>query len=167
MLHALLRAAGHPRSDFLGSCAGLVNCGDVCVRDAGQWSSPGTAVTASADSLTIGVAPQLLPTETDGQRWFELHVSAHNPTPRNVAIETIGARTFGIDLRGPTGGFATSLVATDSSALVFRPMETKSWTFDLIVADSLSQWSLPPGAYVVRGGYAEHWTAAANIDVPR
>lgn len=167
MLHALLRNARHPRSMFLGTCAGLVNCEGSCISDAGQWVSPGPAALSSPDSLTLIAIPQLFPPEADGQRWFELEVTAHNPSQRTLAIPTIGARTFEIDVRGPTGGYTNSLVAADSSSVVFGPLETKSWTFDLLVADSLSEWSMPPGAYIVRGGYGNRWTPSASASVSR
>src|SRR5712671_6242500 len=31
MLHALVRVKGHPRSEFLQNCGGVVGCGPICV----------------------------------------------------------------------------------------------------------------------------------------
>jgi hypothetical protein len=44
MLHALLGVHGHPRSQFLGTCAGLVTCADNCVADAGLMPIPSDGV---------------------------------------------------------------------------------------------------------------------------
>jgi len=40
MLHALLRKPGHARNQFLGKCAGTVNCQGSCIRDAGPYPQP-------------------------------------------------------------------------------------------------------------------------------
>ena len=33
MLHALMKAAGHPRAKFLGECGGVVYCTEACISD--------------------------------------------------------------------------------------------------------------------------------------
>ena len=40
MLHALVRAKGHPRAQFLQRCGGIVACGPDCVHDAGPAAAP-------------------------------------------------------------------------------------------------------------------------------
>ncbi|HSA56362.1 MAG TPA: hypothetical protein VLE53_11715, partial [Gemmatimonadaceae bacterium] len=40
MLHAIVQGGAHPRSLYLDRCAGVVTCGENCVREAGPASPP-------------------------------------------------------------------------------------------------------------------------------
>ena len=127
MLHALLGVDGHPRDQFLGACRGLVECVDRCARDGGPWSAPAPFVTLPAPSLIVTENVQLLPPETDGQRWVDLRLSVRNPQPHAVFAVPIGAHfTFGSDVRQLNGpGLMYSLPVADSSQLFFGASETK------------------------------------------
>jgi hypothetical protein len=170
MLHALLRVNGHPRAQFLESCASLVSCQGSCVEDPGQLHVPGqNYAVLPPDSLNVTSHVELLAPESDGQRWLALEVVVRNPGDRAVVVAGPGDRvtppTFGYDLRGLSGGIAGGEIATDSSTLYFRPLETKGWLFEFRVAQDLSEHHIPPGNYIVRGSYARHGPTGTTIAV--
>jgi hypothetical protein len=178
MLHALLRRGGHPRAQFLGSCASIVLCQGYCIKAAGPWHPPRTDyVVLPPDSLEVASHAQLLPRESDGQRWFDLEITVRNPRGRAVVVAAPGDRvtpgTFGYPLRGPVtswspfrgGGIGGREVMTDSSTVFFQPFETKKWLFEFLVADTLDQHHISPGMYVVRGDYARHQAANDTVAV--
>jgi len=170
MLHALLGVNGHPRAQFLGSCASLLPCQGTCIKDAGQWHVPAqNYVVLPPDSLDVTSHVELFPSESDGQRWLALEVIVRNPGERAVVAAAPGDRvtppTFGYDLRGPSGGIGGGEIATDSSTLYFRPLETKRWLFEFLVAPDLSEHHMPPGNYLMRGSYARHRSADTTIAV--
>jgi hypothetical protein len=176
MLHALLRARGHPRSQFVESCASIVACQGACLKDAGPWHPPqANYVILPPDSLDVTSRAELLPREPDGQRWFALEVTVRNPRNRALVVANPGHRvtppTFGYELRGPveswspfrargTGG---GEVLTDSSTVFFRPFETKKFLFELLVASEPNQTHISPGTYLARGNYARHQTAYDTV----
>lgn len=171
MLHALLRQGGHPRDQFLGACAALVNCGTLCAKDAGVWVPPTSFVVEAADSVSVSVGTELMPPDADGDRWLSLLVSVKNPRPRAVFIESpVVSPTppaFGFDLRGPTGGITLTEAASDSSRFYFAPSETKQFLFEFVASDTLTQYSLAPGLYVMRGVYARQVSADDSVVVTR
>lgn len=178
MLHALLRRGGHPRAEFLGSCASIVLCQGYCIKMAGPWHPPRTDyVVLPPESLDVASHPQLLSRESDGQRWFDLEIRVTNPRGRAVVVAAPGDRvtphTFGYILRGPVtswspfrgGGTGGGEVMTDSSTVFFQPFETKKYLFEFLVADKLDEQHILPGTYVVRGDYARHYTAFDTVAV--
>jgi len=171
MLHALLQIGGHPRSQFLGSCASLVVCQAACLQDVGPWRAPQPDyVILPPESLNVSSRVELLPPESDGQRWLTLEVSVRNPRGRAVVVtappgDAVTPETFLYDLRGPAGGISGGEVATDSSTLFFLPSETKRWLFEFQVTSELTETHIPPGTYLARGGYARRWSAYDTIAV--
>ncbi len=170
MLHAILQSAGHSRAYFLDMCASIVDCGGVCVDDAGEWDPPRPDyVVLPAESLEIDSEAELLTREADGQRWLQLWISARNPRENPVIVEApvdpVTPPTFGFDVRGPTGGISGAEVATDSSKLFFQPLETKRWLIEFRVASELSRTLIPPGTHIVRGGYARQWAPRDTVVV--
>lgn len=176
MLHALLRVPGHPRAQFLGVCTSLVGCTGICVTDAGPWHAPSDHAVVPPDSLELGAHATLLPSELDGQRWLALSITARNPRGRAVTVAVPGEPgtapvnpvtppTFAYDLRGPEGGIGGNLSEADSSTLFFQPFETKQWLFEFRVASDLTEFHIPPGTYLVRGGYARRWSAYDTVAV--
>ena len=166
MLHALLQTGKHPRSQFLGACASLVGGGGTTE----PWRAPRIDyVILPPESLEVGSHAELLPPESDGQRWLALEVSVRNPRSSAVVVAAPGdpvtPPTFGYDLRGPSGGISGGEVATDSSSLFFQPFETKKWLLEFRVASDLSEYHVSPGSYLVRGGYARRWSAYETIGV--
>lgn len=170
MLHALLQAGGHPRSQFLGACAAVVRCQGICIEEGGPWHLPRQDyVVLPPESLDVASRAELLPRESDGQRWLALEVTVRNPRERAVLVAAPGdpvtPPTFGYDLRGPSGGVSGGEVAIDSSTLFFQPFETKQWLFEFLVASDLSGHHIPPGNYLVRGDYGRHRSAYETIAV--
>ena len=170
MLHALLRVGGHPRAEFLGTCALLVSCHGLCAEEAG-WRRPHDYLLLPPDSLEVDSRAELEPREADGARYLTLLVTARNPHERAVLVAAPGnARTpptFGYDLRGPAGGLSGGLVATDSSTLFFQPYESKGWLFEFRVGSGVegSGFVLVPGTYLLRASYAWRSTAYDTLTV--
>ena len=171
MLHALLRVPGHPRDQFLGSCAGLVDCEDSCIQDAGAWSRPVGTTTVPPDSIVLSIKTQMLAPERDGDRYFALRVDVTNPAAQAVFVdvppELATPTVFGFDVLGAVGGVSGAQVASDSSRLLLAAQETKEWLYEFVVADKLTTLSLPPGQYFVRGGYLGHWTNGSLVTITR
>ncbi len=170
MLHVLLQAGGHQRSQFLAACAGLVNCPGVCIKDAGPWRLPQEDyVIFPPDSLDVASRAELLPRESDGQRWVGLEVTVRNQRGRAVLVAAPGdpvtPSTFGYKLAGPFGGISGEQIATDSSTLFFQPFETKRWLFEFLVASDLSEHHITPGNYAIGGAYARQWAAFDTLPV--
>jgi hypothetical protein len=170
MIHALLKEGGHPRSVFLGACASLVYCQGVCVEDAGQWHAPQKDyLMLPPESLDVESRAELLPRESDGQRFLALQITVQNLRARAVLLaataDGITPRTFGYDLRGPSGGTSGGEVATDSSTLFFNPFEKKQWLFEFRVPSHFGGYQLLPGTYLVRGSFARHDSPYESISL--
>jgi hypothetical protein len=178
MLHALLRGGGHPRSQFLGACASLLYCQGTCIKDAGPWHLPRQDYgVLPPESLDVASRAELLPRESDGQRWLSLTVTVRNPQGRAVVVaapgDSVMPHTFGYALRGPVQswspfrarGISGGEVATDSSTLFFQPFETKQWVFEFQVASDLSEYHIPPGMFLIRGDYARRLTVYDTVTV--
>ena len=162
MLHALLNSTGHPRDEFLGACADVVDCRGNCVTDGGKWDPGVLFDTLAVDSMSIASSVQLLTREEDGQRWVVLEVTAQNPRDRPVLAIPIGARlSWGVD----DGQFSRSWSAQDSSMLFFTAHQTRHWSYELRVADLLSSHTIQPGNQVIFGAFGQHWTTPTGIDV--
>jgi hypothetical protein len=170
MLHALLRRPGHARSQFLGSCASLVSCQGICIKDEGVWHLPRSDYAVlPPDSLNVAARAELLPRESDGERWFALEISVQNGGARALLVAAPGAsatpHSFGYDLRGPSGGLGGGEIAADSSTLFFQPFETKKWLFEFRVSSDVSEHHITPGSYLVRGDYGRHRSPDATITI--
>jgi hypothetical protein len=165
MLHALLRADGHPRVPFLETCASIVDC--ACPGLAGWHSGSDQHLVLSADSFEVGSEAKLLPREADGERWLVLEVWVSNPRAQAAVVAAPGdprsPTIFGYDLRGPSGGRLGGRVAVDSSQLYFNPFETKRWPYEFKVASEVSDLHVSPGQYLVRGAYARHFAAYDTV----
>src|SRR6266849_6164739 len=80
MLHSLIAQGGHPRSQFLGKCAGTVDCQRGCITDGGPYPPPPESpIHEPGDSidLTVEVAPTNPTSGFDGG-FFSITVIAHN-----------------------------------------------------------------------------------------
>ncbi len=78
MLHALLRAGGHPRQYFLERCGGVVNCDESCIADAEPppRDDPNTArVTPEELEVSFEVAPAS-PSHAENGGFFTVTVKA-------------------------------------------------------------------------------------------
>ena len=164
MLHSLLRVGGHPREQFLGACAGIVDCNAACSVDAGRWVPPTSSAPLPPDSLILKVEPELMAREADGQRWLALRVKATNPRQEEVLVTPL-AETFGYAISG-VSSFGATLPLYDSSELYFAPGETKQWLFEFRVGTGTSGFTIPPGTYSVRGSYGQRLTDGPPVTIP-
>ena len=170
MLHAQLGTAAHPRSAFLGSCAGVVACDGVCVRDV---STP-----APSDTTALQVAPGALTTSVSVSRatvsqrerddFFEIVVAVTNPATHAVVVKLEQSGDA-----GPPGSFSYAMTSADQSFTAFyserawdvstqrfAPGETKRWIFDIKASQ------MPPTTYRVSGDYGLNSAAqAASVTV--
>ncbi len=161
MLHALLNVDGHPRSQFLGACADVVVCELNCVEDGGQWVAPAPFDTLPVDSLLVSGDIQLLPRETDGQRWVALWITVQNPSDHAILAVPNGARLgWGINV---SGDYSVSQPAQDSSVFFFSPRQVRRWLYELRVAEPLNRFTLSPGRHSLTGGFGQHWTPWVEI----
>lgn len=178
MLHALLRVGDHPRAQFLGACASLVDCQGSCVTDAGPWHAPSKYTVVPPDSIDLAASATLQPPEADGQRWLALEIAVRNPLGRAIlvavppppgtppgGVDRENPSSFGFDLRGPVGGIGQPMYVEDSSTVFFQPFETKQWLYEFRVDSDLTRYHIPPGQYLVRGSYARRYTAYKTIAI--
>lgn len=176
MLHALLRVRGHPRGQFLGACESLVVCQDSCISDAGPWHPPrADFVMVPPDSLEVNSSAELLPQETDGQRWLAQQVSVRNPQRYAVFVavppppgpaQPFTPIGFSYDVyAGRNGNIQGWLYAADPSMLFFEPFETKHWLFEYRIASDVSATHVPPGTLTLRAGYLHLWSPPDTVVV--
>jgi hypothetical protein len=164
MLHSLIGQGGHPRSQFLGKCAGTVDCERGCITDGGPYPPPPESpIHEPGDSidLTVEVVP------TNPTDFFSITVTAHNRsahwatvTPASPTTDT--ASTFSYDARSPAQERSGGEVAEDPSQRIFAPGETKKHVFDFIVGDD-PFLQLQPGNYTVRGGFSDYWSSTGSF----
>jgi hypothetical protein len=79
----------------------------------------------------------------------------------DVYIDT--TRTFEFDARGPAGGINDWENRLDPSEWIFAPGETKKKVFDFTTGNDLIAHKFPPGNYLVRGGFADYWSAYSSF----
>lgn len=163
MLHALIRTSGHPRSAFLGKCAGLVSCTPRCVSDAGVLAiSDVIGPALPADSIDVSV--QLLPnppvSDIDGGVFF-LVVSAHNRASRPVTVSLNSvtgtlAAPFSFEIRAlfrPGLRITGLLDLDDFSTTTFAAGETKKQYFDFTIGNVIRGRTVTTGVYQITGWY--------------
>jgi hypothetical protein len=180
MLHTLLRDVSHPRALFLGSCAGIVECGERCLREAGPAPAPPVnAVRVESGALEVSVRAE--PADTgvlEPGDFVEVIVTARNPASTPVVVQLAPSGdagspvsfgyVIGGESRGGTLGWWRDERADDASVATFAPGEVKRWIFDLRVGDGRDGETLPPGTYRVGGRFNSAFAAApASLVVGR
>jgi hypothetical protein len=160
MLHALVNKKGHPRSDFLQKCGGVVYCTEKCVEDAG----PAPAVSSSVPrvspdvlKLALTIIPETPSSSTDGGM-FTIAVTATNPNPYAIVItpnptwtgDSFDYNFFTASGNGTSGGIRLP----DPGRLYFEAGETRKQYFDFRIATRFTKATIPPGSYTIRGMFA-------------
>lgn len=169
MLHVLIREPGHPARQFLGTCAGVVDCEDECARESGSMAVPSDAVPVDPDSLEVSIAVSpTTPTTAIDEGFFMITVTARNrfavPVVVTLPINT-RQRTFWFDIRGPEGGLSDGPFSVGPSSITFLAGETKRQIFDFSIGHELQQRRMTPGAYVIRGGFSSKSTPSIEVAI--
>lgn len=161
MLHALIQMSGHPRSYFLGKCAGVVSCTSKCVSDAGPFPSASfEAPLVVADSIDVSVA--LIPgtpTVAVDSGVFSMVITAHNRAshPVTVALTTVNPFSFEISLSFyPGSRIVGGLIRDDPSVTTFAADETKKQYFDFVIGNAFENRTVARGVYRITGSYGSH-----------
>lgn len=173
MLHALIRAAGHPRSAFLQACGGVVLCGEACVRDAGPPTSPapGTPTIAPSElEVTSAVSPAA-PTSGLHGGLATFTISVHNPFSHPVVVSLPSGSgsvpySYGYAMHDGSGaGISKGDLALDIGVTYFAAGETKRDVIDFfVIAPDFPSYqggpgigespiALPVGTYSFQGDY--------------
>jgi hypothetical protein len=166
MLHSLIGQGGHPRSQFLGKCAGTVDCERGCITDGGPYPPPPESpIHVPGDSIDLTVEVQ--PTNPISG-FFSITVTAHNRSAHWATVSpasptTDTASTFSYDARSPAQERFGGEIAEDPSQRIFAPGETKKHVFDFMVGDDPFLEQLQPGNYTIRGGFSDYWSGTGSF----
>jgi hypothetical protein len=143
MLHAINRRPGHPRSDFLEACAGLVTCSEQCITDAGPPPPvPVGAVVVPLQEMAVSL--EVTPTVLSRQRddgFFAATILVRNDRAVPVLVLTPvpwggpASRGFGYSLTTEIRSQWLDEFMRDSSLVRFAPGEVKRWQVDIRAAD--------------------------------
>lgn len=172
MLHAILQGGSHPRAQYLGHCAGVVTCGENCIREAGPADPPGATVPRvlpTALNVKFDIAPGT-PSASKDDGWFTLTVEAKNGRSTPVVIELPQAvagssRGFAFDLVGPLVAYRRSVRVIDDGVTYFPPGASKRYVFDFQLAGQDNPAGLVPGTYSIRAAFGDHWSGWGTITV--
>lgn len=172
MLHAVLQGGSHPRSQYLSRCAGVVTCGENCIREAGPAAPPSATVPRvlpTALSVRFDLAPGI-PTSAKDDGWFTLTVEAKNGRSTPVVIElptsVAGSnRAFAFDIVGPLVAYRRSVRVVDDDVAYFQPGATKRYVFDFQLAGEENPAGLIPGTYSIRAAFGDHWSGWSTVRV--
>lgn len=173
MLHALVRTSGHPRSEFLQKCAGMVSCTSQCVADAGAAPTIDASVpTVPSDSIEVSL--QLVPDQPsmaiDGGV-FSLVVSARNPASHPVSVLLVnfgsGPQSFAFQIRAFTPGLRIdgALNLSDPSVATFAAGETKRQYFDFVIGSVVKSRTVSPGIYRITGSYGSRSSVLVPVTI--
>lgn len=175
MVHALIRTSGHPRSVFLGKCAGVVSCSTECVADAGP-AGTGNISYPNLPPDSIEVSMEIVPdppTLAVDSGVFAVVVSARNRTthPGNVELPRVTTgpvAPFSYEIRslaaqGPR--IAGVLNLSDPSVTTFAAGETKRQYFDFVIGSMLRNRTVAPGQYTFTGSYAARFVVLTPITI--
>lgn len=171
MLHALMKAGGHPRAKFLDDCGGVVYCTEACIGDAGPPpAADPSAVQIGPEPLEVRVDVEpATPSRVVDDGFFAVIVSVRNPRTSPVVVQLPpqpiggGATTYAFDVTGQSTVLSGYESALDLSVSSFAAGETKRHVFDFRIGSNVESRSLPPGTYILRAGYGGHLVNAAPL----
>jgi hypothetical protein len=155
MLHALIRAPGHPRAEFISRCGGVVVCTQQCISDAGPAPQPNPlAVSVAPTALQIGVevAPRA-PGSSINDGNFMMIVTARNPSssPLIVQLPVSGdggpPASFSYDLISSSRGQSYDMRAEVPEDSWFAPSEEKRFIFDFHWRRGVAEAALQVGLF--------------------
>jgi hypothetical protein len=179
MLHSLARDGSHPRSEFLGRCAGVVVCEQRCIADAGGLPPLDAAMTrVGSDVLEVGIEIlPVVPSVALFGGYFTVTVTAHNPWSNPVAVRLPPSADAGesvsFEYEFAHGGISQfNDRALDDGVTRFAAGETKRRVYDFYIlspGEVARSGALQPGTYEFRGAYGGNWasrTAAVTLSGP-
>jgi hypothetical protein len=171
MLHALMKARGHPRAKFLEDCGGVVACTEACISDAGPPPLP--------DPAAIQIGPEPLEVQVDiepttpsravDDGFFAVIVSVRNPRTYPVAVLLParplgdGRKTFSFDFIGESTLLSGTEFSLDAGVSTFAAGETKRHVFDFMIGNNPASFALPAGTYALQAGYGGHLEAHSPV----
>jgi hypothetical protein len=171
MLHSLIEDAGHPRSEFLGRCGGVVVCDQRCVSEAGTLPPlDATMPRLGSDVLEVDViVTPTTPSLVSYGGYFTMTVTARNPWDNPIAVRLAPAIDGGPGLSfryqftrgGGVGVFGDR--ALDDGVTRFAPGEVKRRVYDFRIVGTGEQTlggALQLGTYEFLGAYGDNWAAA-------
>jgi hypothetical protein len=175
MLHALLRDPGHPRAQFLGRCAGEVNCPAACVNDAGP-EAPRATSPIEMTSATLEVSGTVKPATPSAQvdsGHFTYVVTTRNPTMRAIRVVdpappgTSPVRAaFWYELTDSLGHrFIGGALSTDDSRTIFEAEEAKTQVFDFRIGTSPADQKPRPGPHSLRGRFGNRYGDSIRVQL--
>ena len=165
MLHALLRAGGHPRSVFIGRCSGVVVCTKECITDSGpppQLDPSAKLVSPSALKIGVEVTPSA-PSSAINSGTFMMVVSAQNTAanPLFVQLPPSGdagpSASFSFRIVGSSGGTSYDMRAEVPEVTRFAAFETKRFIFDFHIGAGDLRYDQAPGTFQFNGAYGGVW----------
>jgi len=167
MLHALLHGGGHPRSAFIGRCAGTVACTKRCIKDGGAAPQPDPAaqtVNPSALEIAVEVIPDA-PSSSVMDGHFMMVVTARNSaaSPVTVQLRPSGdggpSVSFSYSIVGASGGTSYSERAEVPEVTMFAAFEVKRFIFDFHIGTGNTRYDRAPGTYNFNGAYGDVWAS--------
>jgi len=168
MLHALLRAGGHPRAMFIGRCGGVVVCTKACISDGGpppQSDPNAQRISPSELEVSVEVTP-VAPNGSTNSGTLMMIVTARNPkaVPVVVQLPPSGDSGPSVDFRyrldGYLGGTSYDMRAESAEATEFSPLESKRFIFDFHIGAGDTRYDLAPATYQFNGAYSTNWAAS-------
>jgi hypothetical protein len=161
MLHALVRVDGHPRSEFVRRCGGVVDCRVACVEDAGPPATPATSTPrVPPDSLELGIEVQpAIPGVNTSDGYFTITVTARNPSNHPVVVllrpsgDSSPNLSFTCGVAGPGSRLFFTEWAWDPEAVSFAAGETKRRVLDLVEGTAPGAANIGFGTFTVQGTF--------------
>jgi hypothetical protein len=165
MLHALLRAGGHPRSAFIAHCGGVVVCTKDCITDAGpapQADPAAKLVAPSALDIGVEVTPGAPSSSANGGN-FMMVVTARNSSASPVIVQLPPSGdagpsvSFSYDIIGSSFGASYDMRAEVPEVTRFAPLEAKRFIFDFHIGQGETRYYESPGTFQFKGAYGGVW----------
>jgi hypothetical protein len=186
MLHALLgpSVSGHPRSEFLGRCAGTVLCIESCITDGGPPPPNPAAVTVGPEALRVtALVNPAVPMRAVDDGWFTFTILVTNPRATAVAVtlappgddgppvsfswSATCLRALGScgNLGGNLGGEFRDERADDMASVTrFASGETKRFVVDFQVGRRGDVfWAIAPGPCEFTGYYNGRYVGQRSV----
>jgi hypothetical protein len=171
MLHSLLKAAGHPRSAFVGKCDGTVVCTDRCLSEGGEAAPPDPSADSVSPSV-LDVNATITPSAPsssilDGN--FTMIVTAKNRSAVPVIIRTprfgFAPVTFSFLVFSQTFSSGAAIQAEAPESTRFAASEEKQFVFDFHIGFGDSRYEAPPGNLTFLADYGSVAAPGLNVVV--